>query len=78
VRRTDHSSRGVLPSVVCLNECDHGAPKMRGPKSTVALLSHKQTKNKQTNKLTRSDTSQNLYFEGWLLFADKFCQVFCF
>ena len=23
VRRADHSSRGVLPSVVCLTECDH-------------------------------------------------------
>jgi hypothetical protein len=23
LRRADHSSRGVLPTVVCLNECEH-------------------------------------------------------
>jgi hypothetical protein len=45
--RTDHSSRGVLLSVVCLNECDHVTSKMR-PKLTRGLLSPKQT-NKHTN-----------------------------
>jgi hypothetical protein len=31
VRRADHSSRGVLPSVVCLIECDCEASIMRRP-----------------------------------------------
>ena len=31
LRRADHSSRGVLPSVVCLNECDHESSIMRRP-----------------------------------------------
>ena len=31
LRRADHSSRGVLPSVVCLNECDREASIMRRP-----------------------------------------------
>jgi hypothetical protein len=29
--RADHSSRGVLPSVLCLNECDREAPIRRRP-----------------------------------------------
>jgi hypothetical protein len=29
LRRADHSSRGVLPSVVCLTECDHESSIMR-------------------------------------------------
>jgi hypothetical protein len=34
VRRTDHSSRGVLPSVVCLPECDRESSTMRRPRPT--------------------------------------------
>jgi hypothetical protein len=44
VRRADHSSRGVLPTVVRLNESDHGTPKMRRSKPAIELFSHKQTK----------------------------------
>jgi hypothetical protein len=43
VRRADHSSRGVLPSVVCL-KCDSEASIMRGPWPTggaVATLGKK-------------------------------------
>ena len=28
--KADHSSRGVLPSVACVNECDHESSIMRG------------------------------------------------
>jgi hypothetical protein len=31
VRRADHSCRGVLPSVVCQNECDHEASILMRP-----------------------------------------------
>jgi hypothetical protein len=31
LRRTNHSSRGVLPSVVCLNEYDYGSPSRGWP-----------------------------------------------
>jgi hypothetical protein len=31
LRRADHSSRGVLPSVMCLTECDHESSTMRRP-----------------------------------------------
>jgi len=37
VRRADHSSREVLPSMACL-ECDSEALKMRRPRPTVGLL----------------------------------------
>ena len=35
LRRTDHSSRGVLPSVVCLPECEQGTSQRR-PRPTRA------------------------------------------
>jgi hypothetical protein len=31
LRRAGHLSRGVLPSVVCLNECDREASTVRRP-----------------------------------------------
>jgi hypothetical protein len=34
VRRADHLSRGVVPSVVCLKECDHETSIMRRPRPT--------------------------------------------
>jgi hypothetical protein len=51
LRWTDHSSRGVLPSVVCLNECDNGTSKMRRPKPTTGLSSHKQTKKQRSHAI---------------------------
>jgi len=39
VHRTDHSSRGVLPSVVCLIECSRKACTERKPWPTVAVTS---------------------------------------
>ena len=39
LRRADHSSRGVLPSVVCLSvtECDLETSRMRRPRPTRAV-----------------------------------------
>jgi hypothetical protein len=37
LRRADHSSRGVLPSVVCVTEPDHETSIMRRPWSTRAV-----------------------------------------
>jgi hypothetical protein len=37
LRRADHSSRGVLPSVVCLTECDLEISTMRRPRPTRAV-----------------------------------------
>ena len=34
LRRADHPSRGVLPTVVCLAECDREAKTMKRPRST--------------------------------------------
>ena len=40
MRQAGHSSRGVLPSVVCL-KCDHEASIMKRPWPTGGLLRHK-------------------------------------
>ena len=37
LRQADHSSKEVLPSVVCITECDHESSIMRGL-GTVGLL----------------------------------------
>ena len=40
LRRADHSSRGVLSSVVCRNECDHESSEMRRHWPTGELSRH--------------------------------------
>jgi hypothetical protein len=37
LRQADHSSRGVLPTVVCLTECDRAASKMRRRRPSLAV-----------------------------------------
>jgi hypothetical protein len=38
LRRADHSSRGVLPSVMCLVECVHESSTKRRPRPTRAVV----------------------------------------
>jgi hypothetical protein len=35
LRRADHSSRGVVPSVLCITECDREASPVRRPRCTI-------------------------------------------
>jgi len=44
LRQADHSSRGVLPSVVCLSVSDLETSTMRRPGRQVGLLRHRKEK----------------------------------